>query len=101
MTLWVSIAAIALITFAIKAAGPALLGDRELPGRAHGVVVLLAPALLGALVITGVLGRDWSGLDLGLFAGVAAATAGYVLRAPPLASVLLAVAATAVTRAVS
>ena len=46
------IAGCALITFAIKAVGPIALGGRELPGWFTGVVVLLAPALLSALIVT-------------------------------------------------
>lgn len=42
----------AIVTFVIKAAGPVALGGRELPGWFTGVVVLLAPALLTALVVT-------------------------------------------------
>jgi branched-subunit amino acid transport protein len=46
------IAGCALVTAAIKAAGPVALGGRELPERFTGVVTLLAPALLAALVAT-------------------------------------------------
>jgi branched-subunit amino acid transport protein len=46
------IAGCAIITFAIKAVGPIALGGRELPGWFTGVVVLLAPALLSALIVT-------------------------------------------------
>jgi branched-subunit amino acid transport protein len=42
----------ALITAAIKAAGPIALGGRELPSWFTGIVVLMAPALLAALVAT-------------------------------------------------
>jgi branched-subunit amino acid transport protein len=42
----------AVITFAIKAVGPIALGGRELPRWFTGVVVLLAPALLAALIVT-------------------------------------------------
>jgi branched-subunit amino acid transport protein len=42
----------ALVTAAIKAAGPVALGGRELPGWVSDVIVLLAPALLAALVVT-------------------------------------------------
>lgn len=42
----------ALVTVAIKAAGPAALGGRELPAWFQSVIVLLAPALLAALVVT-------------------------------------------------
>ncbi len=46
----VLIAGCALVTAAIKAAGPVALGGRALPERFIGVVTLLAPALLAALV---------------------------------------------------
>ena len=46
------IAGCALVTAAIKAAGPVALGGRELPRRFGAVVILLAPALLAALVVT-------------------------------------------------
>ena len=36
-------------TMAFKAAGPVLLGDRELPPRVAAVVDVLAPAMLAAL----------------------------------------------------
>ena len=42
----------AAVTAAIKAAGPIALGGRDLPPRLTAVVVLLAPALLAALVVT-------------------------------------------------
>jgi len=41
-----------VITAVIKAAGPVALGGRELPRPFTAVVVLLAPALLAALVVT-------------------------------------------------
>jgi branched-subunit amino acid transport protein len=42
----------AVVTAAIKAAGPIALGGRDLPPRFTAVVILLAPALLAALVVT-------------------------------------------------
>jgi branched-subunit amino acid transport protein len=63
----------ALITFAIKAAGPVALGGRELPERVTDVIMLLGPALLSALVVTQALanGDRWA-VDEAT-AGVAAA----------------------------
>ena len=46
------IAGLAIVTAAIKAAGPIVLGGRELPPQLLGVISLLAPALLAALVVT-------------------------------------------------
>ena len=62
----------ALVTAAIKAAGPVALGGRELPAAFTGVIALMAPALLAALVVTSALadGDEWAiGADT---AGVAA-----------------------------
>ncbi len=62
----------ALVTAAIKAAGPVALGGRELPDAFTGVIALMAPALLAALVVTSALadGDEWAiGADT---AGVAA-----------------------------
>jgi len=47
-----TIAGCAVVTAAIKAAGPVALGGRELPTWFTSVVVLLSPALLAALVAT-------------------------------------------------
>jgi hypothetical protein len=57
-TLWVAIIAVALASATIKAAGPVLVGGRELPPRAVSVIALLAPALLAALVVTETFGED-------------------------------------------
>ena len=46
------IAGCAAVTWTIKAAGPLALGGRELPLWFTSVVILLAPALFTALVVT-------------------------------------------------
>ena len=62
----------ALLTALIKALGPVALGGRRLPVSFTGVVVLLAPALLAALVVTQAL-AEGDRLTLGADAvGVAA-----------------------------
>ena len=48
----ITITGCALITAAIKAAGPVALGGRKLPTWFTSVVILLSPALLAALVAT-------------------------------------------------
>ena len=60
--IWVLILGCAGLTVLIKAAGPVLLGGRELPQWFTRVVVLMAPTLLCALVVTSVFasGRSWS-----------------------------------------
>ncbi len=51
-TAWALVGGCAVLTFAIKAAGPLALGGRELPGWFASIVQLMAPALLAALVAT-------------------------------------------------
>ena len=53
---WLVVLAVGLGTIAIKASGPVLLGGRPLPDRVQGVVAMLAPALLAALVATNTFG---------------------------------------------
>jgi branched-subunit amino acid transport protein len=94
------IAGCAVVTFAIKAAGPVALGGRELPDWFTGVVVLLAPALLTALVVTHTL-ADGDHLKVGantagvLAGGLVAWRTGSII-----ACVLVAAAVTAALRAV-
>lgn len=47
---WVLVAGCAVVTFAIKAAGPIALGGRQVPGWFASVVALMPAALLAALV---------------------------------------------------
>jgi branched-subunit amino acid transport protein len=76
-TAWLLIGACALITAAIKAAGPIALGGRVLPAWFSAIVAMMAPALFAALVATQALadgdhwkvGADTAGVAL---AGVAA-----------------------------
>jgi branched-subunit amino acid transport protein len=89
----------AVITFAIKAAGPVALGGRELPTWFTSVVVLLAPALLAALVATQAL-ADGDKLAIGAdTAGVAAGGLAVWRTGSIIACVLIAPAVTAALRA--
>jgi uncharacterized membrane protein len=96
--LWVTIVAVALANAAIKAAGPVLLGGRELPPRALSVVALLAPALLAALVVSETFAEDGHLVVDERAVGVTVAAAALALRAPVLLAVALAAAATALAR---
>jgi uncharacterized membrane protein len=99
---WVTIGALAVTTAVIRASGPVLVGGRELHPRLFGVVSLLAPALLAALVVTETL----SGTDNELVvderaAGVAAAGVALALRAPVVPVIVIAAAVTALARALA
>ena len=98
-TLCVTIVAVALASAAIKAAGPVLVGGRELPPRVTSVVALLAPALLAALVVTETFGEERHLVLDERAIGVAVAGVALALRVPVLGAVALAAATTALVRA--
>jgi branched-subunit amino acid transport protein len=95
---WLVIAVVGALTMAFKAAGPVLLGKRELPPRVASVVEMLAPAMLAALVVTQTVGGDRELLVDERLAGVAAGAVAVWLRAPLLAVMLVAGATAALIR---
>lgn len=97
-TPWIVVAVVGAGTVALKGAGPLLLGGRELPLRVQGVVALLAPTLLAALIVVQAF-ADGRSLVLDARAGgLAAAGLAVVLRAPVLVTVLVAAAVAALLR---
>ena len=97
--LWLTIALVTAGTIFLKGSGPLLVGHRELPVWTRGVIALLAPALLTALVVVETVGGDGEIVLDARLGGVAAAALALVLRAPMLVVILLAVAVTAGLRA--
>jgi branched-subunit amino acid transport protein len=98
---WLTVVALAAGTFAIKATGPVLLGDRTLPAPVAAVVGLLAPSLIAALVVVeSFTDRDRLVVDARL-AGLAAAAVAIALRRSMMVAVLVAAAATALARALT
>jgi hypothetical protein len=98
-TLWVTIIAVALASAAIKAAGPVLVGGRDLPPPAVAIIALLAPALLAALVVTETFTEDQHLVLDERAVGVTVAAVALLLRAPVLLAVALAVVTVALARA--
>ena len=95
---WIVVGLVGAATVALKSVGPVVLGGRPLPDHLTGVVSLLAPALLAALVVTQVVGGDREiVLDARLF-GLAAAVVALLMRAPLLVVVVAAAASAAVVR---
>ena len=91
----------ALVTAAIKAVGPIALGGRELPERFTGVIALMAPALLSALVVTAAL-ADGDRIAVGPdTAGVAAGGLVAWRTESIIGCVVVAAAVTAAVRAIS
>ena len=98
---WTAVLVVGLATVAIKAAGPVLAGGRELPQGSARVVELLAPALLAALVATQAFGSGESLVLDERGAGLLAAGAAILLRAPLLVVVALAAVTAASLRLVA
>ncbi|MFL5843029.1 MAG: AzlD domain-containing protein [Thermoleophilaceae bacterium] len=99
---WVTIAALTVATAAIKAAGPALVGGRELPVAVMRVIALFAPALLAALIVTETFGGPGPSITLDERAAGLAAAAGVLLTTRSLiGAVVAAAAATALLRLVT
>jgi hypothetical protein len=97
---WTSIAVVAVANFAIKAAGPVLLGGRELPSLVVDVIALLAAAILTALVVVGTFSDEGSLSVDAKTAGVAVAGAAFLARLPMLAAIAVGAATAAVLRAI-
>jgi branched-subunit amino acid transport protein len=98
---WIAVLVVGAATIAIKAAGPVLAGERELPVGASRVLGLLAPALLAALVATQAFASEESLVLDERGAGLAVAAVAVLLRAPLLVVVVLAAATAAGLRALT
>jgi branched chain amino acid efflux pump len=98
-TVWIVVAVLCVGTAIMRVAGPVAFGGRSLSGRGAVVVGLVAPALLGALVVYETVSTGAQGIELDArLVGLAAAVLALVLRLPMIAVVLVAAVATAVAR---
>jgi len=95
---WLVVAIVGVGTIACKAAGPVLLGGRSLPPQLAGIVDMLAPALLAALVVTQAVGADRKLVFDERLLGLAAAVVAIRLRAPLLVIIVAAAGVTALAR---
>jgi branched-subunit amino acid transport protein len=98
---WIVVVVVGLATIAIKALGPVLLGGRQLPERVTGVVELLAPALLSALVATQVLAVGRSLVIDERLLGLGVAAVLLWRRAPVIVVIVAAAGVTALVRGLS
>jgi branched-subunit amino acid transport protein len=98
VTVWWVVLGLVVVCAALRAAGPAVLGDHELPPPLQRVVAALAPALLAGLVVTEIGGERWTALDPGTVAGVGAAGAARMLRLPTLVALVLGTAVAVAVR---
>jgi branched-subunit amino acid transport protein len=95
---WIVVLVVGALTIAFKAAGPVLLGGRELPPRLVSAFELLAPSLLAALVVSQALGEDGELVVDERLVGVGVAAVAVRLRAPLIAVMVLAAVSTALVR---
>ena len=98
---WTTIAGLAVATAAIKGFGPVAVGGRELPEWSLRIIALVAPALLGALVVVETFGKGKDLVVDARVAGLAAAAAVLAARLSVLWAVGAAAVVTALVRAVS
>jgi branched-subunit amino acid transport protein len=97
---WWSVLLVGAGTLLLKAAGPVLLGGRTLPPSLGGMLDLIAPSVLAALVVTQLVGGDRELVLDERLAGIAAAGIALALRAPILVVVAVAAVMTALLRLV-
>ena len=95
---WIVVLVVGAATVASKAAGPVLVGRRQLPPKLQGCIDLLAPVMLIALVVTQTFG---GGEEIEVDArvvGVGAALIALALRAPVIVAMAVAALVTALLR---
>jgi branched-subunit amino acid transport protein len=100
-TAWIVVLGAGAGTLVLKGLAPAILGGRALPPRLVGVMALLAPTLLAALIVTNTFA---TGRDLVVdprAAGLGAALVAVLLRAPVLVVIVIAAGTAAGLRALT
>ena len=95
---WIVVAVVGIATVAFKAAGPVVIGRRELPPRIQSLVELLAPVMLIALVVTQTFGGDQEIEIDARVVGVGAAVVAIALRAHVIVAMAIAALVTALVR---
>jgi uncharacterized membrane protein len=96
-----AVAALAIVNFTFKAAGPAILGDRQFTARTQAALDALPAALLAGLIAVDLLGQRWVNADWTVLPGLATVALVRTRHAPHLICILAGVAVTAALRAVS
>ena len=99
MTTWTVVAVIGCATVVLKGAGPLVLAGRTLPRWVRSLMPLLAPCLLAALVVGQTFASGRSLVIDARAAGVCAAFAALLLRAPLLVVLVAAAGVAAGARA--
>jgi branched-subunit amino acid transport protein len=99
-TTWAAVLIVGAVTIGLKSAGTLILQGREIPARLNGMIELLAPVMLAALVVTNTFGGDHKLVLDPRAAGLAAAALSILFRAPLLVTVVIAAVTAALVRAI-
>jgi branched-subunit amino acid transport protein len=97
---WASVLAVGVGTAVLKAVGPVGVAGRRLPPRVTGLLWMVAPAILAALVVTEAFAHGRGLVVDARLAGVAAGVVTAVVRAPLWVVVVAGALATALARLV-
>ena len=95
---WAAVVAVGTGTVVLKAVGPVGVAGRRLPTRVNELLIMVAPALLAALVVSEAFANGRSLVLDARVAGLAAGAITVLLRAPLWVIVIVGAAATALVR---
>jgi uncharacterized membrane protein len=100
-TMWLAIAALAVVNLSFKAAGPAILGDHEFTARTQAALDALPAGLLAGLLAVDLLGQHWAAADWTTLPGLLTVGIARSRHAPHLVCILAGVVVTAALRALT
>jgi branched-subunit amino acid transport protein len=95
---WLSVLAVTVISWLMKASAPLIIGGRKLPPAAVRMTALTAPVLLAGLIVTEVGGAGWREVDWTQLIGVGAAGGLCLAKVPMLPAVAGGIVVTALIR---
>jgi branched-subunit amino acid transport protein len=98
---WIVVIVVGVATLCLKAAGPVILGRRQLPRRVDAVVALIAPVMLTSLVVVQTFGGDEEIVVDARVPGVAAAALAIWRGASVIPAMAIAAVVTALLRLVA
>jgi branched-subunit amino acid transport protein len=98
MRIWLSVLALTVISWLMKASAPLIIGQRKLPPAVIRMTALTAPVLLAGLIVTELGGEHWQEVDWTQLIGVGAAGGLCLAKVPMLLAVGGGIVITAVIR---
>jgi branched-subunit amino acid transport protein len=100
MRIWLSVLAVTVISWLMKASAPLIIGGRKLPPAAVRMTALTAPVLLAGLIVTEIGGPGWREVEWTQLAGVGVAGGLCLAKVPMLLAVAGGIVVTALIRLV-